>query len=101
MIHAAEVGAPEGREPILWKLVTDRDVTSLEEAVEKLRWYAMRWKIEVFHKVIKSGCRAEDAKLRTADRLANLLALFCIVSWRVMWMTLIARTEPDAEPTSR
>ena len=99
VIHAAEIGAPEGRKPILWKLVTDLDVTSLEEAVEKLRWYAMRWKIEVFHKVIKSGCRAEDAKLRTADRLANLLALFCIVSWRVMWMTMIARTEPDAEPT--
>jgi len=99
VIHAAEIGTPEGRKPILWKLVTDLDVNSLEEAVEKLRWYAMRWKIEVFHKVLKSGCRAEDAKLRTADRLANLLALFCIVSWRVLWMTMIARTEPDAEPT--
>lgn len=52
----------------------------------------MRWKIEVFHKILKSGCRTEDAKLRTADRLANLVALFCIVSWRVLWMTMMART---------
>ena len=58
----------------------------------------MRWKIEVFHKILKSGCRAEDAKLRTADRLTNLVALFCIVSWRVMWMTMVARADPEADP---
>lgn len=98
VIHASEVGAPSGRKPILWKLVTDLDVRNLAEAIEKIRWYAMRWKIEVFHKILKSGCRAEDAKLRTADRLANLAALFCIVSWRVMWMTMIARTDPKADP---
>ncbi len=56
-------------------------------------------KIEVFHKILKSGCRAEDAKLRTADRLANLVALFCIVSWRVLWMTMAARADPEASPT--
>ena len=59
----------------------------------------MRWKIEVFHKILKSGCRAEDAKLRTADRLMNLVAVFCIVSWRVMWLTMMARAAPDAPPT--
>ncbi|SPP98174.1 protein of unknown function [Bradyrhizobium vignae] len=40
----------------------------------------MRWKIEVFHKILKSGCKAEDSKLRTAERLANLMAVFCILS---------------------
>lgn len=99
IIHATESHAPSGRKPIQWKLVTDLDVTCLKEAVEKIRWYAMRWKIEVFHKILKSGCRTEDAKLRTADRLANLVALFCIVSWRVLWVTMMARAVPDAAPT--
>lgn len=98
VIHASEIGSPPGRKPILWKLVTDLEVGNLEEALEKIRWYAMRWKIEVFHKVLKSGCRAEDAKLRTADRLANLVALFCIVSWRILWMTMVARADPEADP---
>lgn len=98
VIHASEIGVPSGRKPILWKLVTDLEVGNLEEALEKIRWYAMRWKIEVFHKILKSGCRAEDAKLRTADRLANLVALFCIVSWRVLWMTMMARADPEADP---
>lgn len=99
VIHASEVGVPSGRKPILWKLVTDLEVANLDAAIEKIRWYSLRWKIEVFHKILKSGCRAEDAKLRTADRLTNLVALFCIVSWRVLWMTMIARTAPEASPT--
>jgi hypothetical protein len=42
----------------------------------------MQWKIELFHKILKSDCKAEDAKLRTAQRLANLMPVFCILSWR-------------------
>ncbi len=63
-----------------------------------LQWYGMRWKIEVFHKILKSGCRAEDARLRTAERLVNLIALFCILSWRLFWMTMINRAAPEASP---
>lgn len=69
---------------------------SPEQAVEKLNWYAMRWKIETFHKIIKSGCKAEDSKLRTAERLVNLLATFCIVSWRIFWLTMMTRLVPEA-----
>ena len=54
--------------------------------------------IEVFHKVLKSGCKAEDARLRTAERLVKLIAVFCILSWRVFWMTMVGRSAPDAEP---
>lgn len=60
----------------------------------------MRWKIEVFHKILKFGCRAEDARLRTADRLANLVAVFCNMSWRVLWLTMLARTAPETLPTA-
>ena len=68
-------------------------------AIEKLDWYAMRWKIETFHKILKSGCRAEDARLRTAERLTNLIALYSIVSWRVFWITMLARVAPQAPAT--
>lgn len=66
----------------------------LDSAIEKLDWYAQRWKIETFHKVLKSGCRAENAKLRTAERLTNLIAVFCIIAWRVFWLTMVNRTNP-------
>jgi hypothetical protein len=97
-IHAQEDATPPDRERIDWKLVTNLPVDNLSAAVEKLGWYALRWKIEVFHKIMKSGLRAEDAKLRTAERLVKLLALLTVVGWRIFWITMSARAHPDAEP---
>ncbi|WP_240537223.1 transposase [Bradyrhizobium elkanii] len=82
VIHAQERGRPKRRKKIEWKLLTDLPVQSRKDAINKIEWYALRWKIEVFHKILKSGCKAEDSKLRTAERLVNLIAVFCIVSWR-------------------
>jgi hypothetical protein len=56
------------------------------------------WKIELFHKILKSGCHVEAARLRTAERLTKLIAMCCILSWRIFWTTMIARTAPDAPP---
>jgi hypothetical protein len=96
VIHAFETKKPRGRARIEWKLVTNLAVNSVRSAVEKLRWYAQRWKIELFHKVLKSGCRIEAARLRTAGRLTKLIALFCILAWRVFWTTMVTRTAPCA-----
>ena len=100
VIHAHERGTPEGREPIRWNLLTDLPVEDLDAAVEKLNWYALRWKWETYHKVLKSGCQAEQARLRTAERLTNLLAVLCVVGWRVFWLTMVNRATPDAPPES-
>lgn len=98
VIHAKERDVAAGVEPIDWKLITDLPVRTRVEAIEKLNWYALRWKIETFHKILKSGCKAEDSKLRTAERLVNLIATFCIMSWRIFWMTMVNRSAPDAAP---
>jgi hypothetical protein len=98
-IYAQERGTPKNRDRIEWKLLTDLPVETPAEAIEKLRWYALRWKIEVFHKILKSGCRVEESGLRTAERLVRLVAVCCILSWRIFWMTMINRTQPEAAPT--
>jgi hypothetical protein len=98
VIYAQEASAPRGREKVDWKLITNLPVRSRKEAVEKLAWYSMRWRIETFHKVLKSGCRAEASKLRTAQRIVNLIAVFCVLSWRIFWMTMMNRVAPAASP---
>jgi hypothetical protein len=98
VLYAQERDTPKDREKIDWKLVTDLPVRSRAEAIEKLAWYALRWKIEVFHKILKSGCRAEASKLRTAERLVKLLSVFCILAWRVFWLTMMNRCAADASP---
>jgi hypothetical protein len=81
-------------EPIEWLLLTNTLVTSLDEAVRVVGWYGCRWQIEVFHKVIKSGCTVEDCRLQTADRLQNYIALMSVVAWRLHWLTYINRCDP-------
>jgi hypothetical protein len=51
-----------------------------------------------FHKILKSGCKAEDSQLRTSSRLTNLIAIFCILAWRVFWLTEVNRSAPEAPP---
>lgn len=95
IIHAEELDPPEGRAPVFWKLITNLPVATHADAVHKLEWYALRWKIETFFRTLKSGCRIEDLRLATADRLANCIALCCVVAWRVTWLTMLSR-EPSA-----
>jgi hypothetical protein len=79
---------------------TNLPVNDLYSAIEKLDWYAQRWKIETFHQVLKSGCRAEDAKQRTAERLTNMLAVLCIIAWRVFSLTIVNRTNAASPPST-
>lgn len=84
------------KEALEWLLLTTLPVESLEDATEKLMWYTKRWGIEVFHKIIKSGCRIEERQLRTADRLESCLAIDLVVAWRIFHMTKLAREVPEA-----
>lgn len=99
VLQAAERDAPSGAQPIDCKLITDLPATSRAQVIEKLDWYAQRWKIETFHKILKSGCRAEDSRLRSAQRLTNLIAIVCILGWCIFWLTMINRAAPEVPAT--
>ena len=90
--NLAELG---DHEPIEWLLLTNTAVNNFEQAEQVVAWYCCRWQIEVFHKIIKSGCRVESSRLQTAKRIQNYITLMCIVAWRLHWLTYINRTEPD------
>jgi hypothetical protein len=82
-------------EPIEWLLLTNTVINNVEQAAQVVSWYCWRWQIEVFHKIIKSGCRVENSRLQTAKRLQNYITLMSVVAWRLHWLTYINRTEPD------
>ncbi len=82
-------------EPIEWLLLINLPVNDFETALQVIQWYCWRWQIEVYHKVIKSGCRVEDCRLQTADRLHSYIALMSVIAWRLHWLTYINRADPD------
>jgi hypothetical protein len=96
LVLAQEVNPPEGVEPIYWLLLTTLPVTTLDEAVEKISWYKQRWKIERYHLTLKSGCKVEDLQLESFKRLQNAIAIYSIIAWRILWLTLESREHPDS-----
>jgi len=98
-ILASEVDGPPGAQPVEWMLLTTLEVTNPDQALEKLRWYAKRWGIEVFHKTLKSGCRIEERQLATVPRIENCLAIDLVVAWRILRLTMLGRATPDVPCT--
>jgi hypothetical protein len=95
-IYVIEKNAPVGQEPMNWMLLTNLAINNFEEAVEKIGWYCLRWRIEIFHKILKSGLQVEKCRLGTADRLGRFLSLMSVIGWRLFHITLLAREDPEA-----
>lgn len=93
-VYVFELHPPKGESPLEWMLLTNLAINNYEEAYEKVRWYSLRWRIEMFFKVLKSGFRVEDCRLGDASRLIKYLTVMSIVAWRLFMITLIARTNP-------
>lgn len=98
IVSAVERSKPKDREQIRWNFLTNLPIKNKKDAIQVLEWYKQRWKIETFFKIMKSGFKAEESKLRTADRLARLLAIIVIMSWRIQWTTMMARAEDNIRP---
>ena len=99
-ILVTETEPPEGVEPLTWLLLTSLKVETFSQAARCVLWYRLRWLIERYHFVLKSGCHLEKLQLETAERLERALATYCIVAWRLLWLTYQARKTPDVECSS-
>ena len=101
VVWSREIDPPPGvDQPLDWMLLANRPVDALDQALERLRWYACRWNIEVFHRTLKSGCNIEDRQLGTADRLEACLAIDMVVAWRIQHLTWFGRAVPDMPCTA-
>jgi hypothetical protein len=98
-IKLIEIDPPSDEEKLDWTLVTSEPVTTLDEALEKIEWYKLRWQIEIFFRILKSGCRVEASRLTDANRLQKYIALMAVIAWRIFFLDQVARKTPDAPCT--
>src|SRR5262249_22104672 len=93
-VQVSEIEPPTAVEPIAWLLLTTVAVQTVADAIERVAWYACRWGIEVWHRILKSGCRIEARQLATAERLQRCLTLYSVIAWRGVYATILARAVP-------
>lgn len=91
VVYASEETAPTGVEPLEWVLLTSEPVEEVAQIVTVLQHYSARWKIEEWHKVLKTGCRLESRQLEKWERLEVLLAIFSVIAWRLLALRDAAR----------
>jgi hypothetical protein len=95
LVHVREVAPPTEVTPLEWLLLTTVAVHTVEDARERVAWYACRWGIEVWHRILKSGCQIEARQLATDTRLQRCLTLYSVLAWRVFYAIMLARAVPE------
>lgn len=94
-VHIQEIAPPSNEKPLEWFILTTINITNNRIAEKCVRWYRLRWRIEYWHRVLKSGCSTDKLQHNTAERLKRSIAINMVVAWRIMLMTLLGRECPE------
>lgn len=94
LLHAREENPPGDAKPLEWFLLTTLPLLTLADAAKVLSYYAKRWRIEDWHRILKTCCRVEEPAHEDAECLKRLLAINMVVAWRLHLMTLLGREAP-------
>lgn len=95
VMSADEIGGPGDGTDVSWLLITSLPLAGLADALLVLDYYVARWTIEIFFRVLKTGCRVEEIQLETTARLKNCLAFYKIIAARILYLTYLNRTAPE------
>jgi hypothetical protein len=77
-------------------LLTDLEVSDLEEIAWIWHWCDGRWTVEEDQKALKTGCAVEALPLTTAERLQPVLALLSVVAVALVQLRDAGRTAEAA-----
>ena len=94
-IYLVEKAPPAGAAPVEWLLLTTIEVSSAKQALQCIRWYGRRWRIEEWHRVLISGCHILDHQNHSAEALLRAIALDAVIAWRLMLLALLGRAVPE------
>jgi Transposase DNA-binding/Transposase Tn5 dimerisation domain len=97
VVLVREPNPPPGEPPIEWILVTTLPIATPEQVRTIVEYYCVRWNIEIFFRVLKSGCRIERRRFEHIDRVLPCLGLYMIVAWRILFLCRMGRNCPDID----
>lgn len=90
-----EPNPPAGEPPLEWLLLTSLPIRTVAEALQVVEYYCCRWQIEIYFRVLKSGCQVEASQLETGAAFRVYLGLCLVVAWRVLYLLMLGRECPE------
>jgi len=95
-IRVQEIREVDDPDSINWTLITNVKIGSIDDILMSVKYYCLRWEIEVFHRILKTGCKVEKCRFSTSEKIQSYVGLQSIIAWRIHWLTLLARTTPES-----
>ena len=95
VVWVHEVDPPENEDPIDWMLYTSEPIETADECWKVVDGYKLRWRIEDYHRVIKTDCHAERTQFKDAEAIVRLLAVLAVAATRILQLRELARTNPE------
>ena len=90
-----EPSPPASDVAVEWLLLTTLPIDQPEQVRQVIQTYCVRWMIEVFFRVLKTGCRIEERRFEHIDRVLTCLAVYLIVAWRTLYVCRLGRSCPN------
>lgn len=94
-VYVREPEPPPEAKPIEWLLLTTEEIETGQQAAEIVGYYSRRWRIEEWHRILKTGCRVEEHQHQTGERLQRAIVLDVVLAWRIQLLTLLGREVPE------
>jgi len=94
-VLVTEVAPPAGDTPVEWLLLTSLPIGTNDRVELIIRYYCVRWMVEVYFRVLKSGCRVEERRFEEKGRFLTCLAVYLIVGWRTLYVCRLGRGCPE------
>ena len=95
VVLAEEIDPPEDEQPVRWILVTCAPIKTYAQACKLLKLYTRRWQVEVFFRVLKTGCKVEELQLKNHQAVLNALMIYMVIAWRIHYLVHLGRECPD------
>jgi hypothetical protein len=97
VVWVREINPPDDDQPVDWLLMTTLPIDTPEQVRQIIQYYATRFLIEVFFRVLKSGCRVEERRFEHIDRMLTCVAVYMIVAWRTLMLCRLGHSCPDLD----
>ena len=95
VVSVTEIDGPGDDTEVNWLLLSSLPIDCIGDVLRIIDFYVARWPIEVFFRVLKSGCRVEEIQLETKERLEKALMFYKVIAWRIMFLTFLGRECPE------